>query len=33
MKSAFQEPVTGNYTKQAFNTVPIGGVGVFDAKQ
>ena len=33
MKSVYQEPGTGNYTKNAFNTAPVAGVGVFDAKQ
>ena len=32
-KSAYQEPATGNYTKEAFNTSTISGPGVFDAKQ
>ena len=33
LKSVYQEPGTGNYTKQAFNTTPVASVGVFDAKQ
>lgn len=33
LKSAYQEPETGNYTKQAYNTTPVSGTGVFDAKQ
>lgn len=33
LKSAYQEPTTGNYTKEAFNTSDVPGVGVFDAKQ
>lgn len=32
-KSAFQEPATGNYTKDACNTPEVHGIGVFDAKQ
>ena len=32
-KSAYQEPVTGNYTKEASNTSTVPGAGVFDAKQ
>ena len=33
LKSAYQEPETGNYTKNALNTKHVTGVGVFDAKQ
>ena len=33
LKSVYQEPGTGNYTKNASNMTPIGSVGVFDAKQ
>ena len=32
-KSAYQEPVTGNYTKEASNASTVPGAGVFDAKQ
>lgn len=32
-KSVYQEPVTGNYTKEAYNTSTVPGAGVFDAKQ
>lgn len=33
LKSAYQEPEMGNYTKKAYNTTPVLGTGVFDAKQ
>lgn len=33
LKSAYQKPETGNYTKKAYNTTPVSGTGVFDAKQ
>lgn len=33
LKGAYQEPEMGNYTKKAFNTTPVLGTGVFDAKQ
>lgn len=33
LKSAYQEPEMGNYTKKAYNTTPVLGTGVFDTKQ
>jgi len=33
LKGIYQEPETGNYTKQAYTSTPVATPGVFDAKQ